>query len=466
VAPEIVLIDGARLAGLTIDLRTPESRTESPANTLFTWHRPHPFYPLSMIRIGIVGCGRILAAHLRGYRLLREAGVDGFEITALCARKADDARSYVKRGEGPEQRLPVSDIPGDPLAIGDEYLSDFQPDTEVAIYTDYHEMITSGKIDAVNDFTAHGLHHQIAAVAFAHGRHLLSQKPLAVTMEGARRMCAQAEAAGVTFGVFENLRFDPGVRHQHWAFGAGGPAGRLQMAVMGNIGTWWAPDLIVAETPWRHVLNEGGGIALDLGPHFFDIIRYISGSEIDSISARTQIVEPTRYLLREGRKVEPFLCDADDTFHAHFSLKSGAVGSMFGSWAGHGGNTVIGEGPVFYGENGKVTGDTIHLDGSASQSLSALYESTAPAAMRESHFPLGLRNDFALAQLDWIRAIENGTQPECSGHEGLRDLACAYAVVESALARRDVSIAEIESGTLRDYQKPIDEKFRLNPLIP
>jgi len=39
--------------------------------------------------------------------------------------------------------------------------------------------------------------------------------------------------------------------------------------------------------------------------------------------------------------------------------------------------------------------------------------------------------DFALSQLDWLRAIENGTQPECSGPEGLRDLACGYAVVES-----------------------------------
>jgi predicted dehydrogenase len=53
------------------------------------------------------------------------------------------------------------------------------------------------------------------------------------------------------------------------------------MAVMGNIGTWWAPDLVVAETPWRHSLVEGGGMALDLGPHFFDLIRYISGSEVD-----------------------------------------------------------------------------------------------------------------------------------------------------------------------------------------
>ena len=80
-----------------------------------------------MIRIGIVGCGRILAAHLEGYRLLREAGIDDFQITALCARKEADALGYVKPDEQFPQRKPVSDIPGDPLAIGPIYLSDSNP---------------------------------------------------------------------------------------------------------------------------------------------------------------------------------------------------------------------------------------------------------------------------------------------------------------------------------------------------
>ena len=414
-----------------------------------------------MIRIGIIGCGRILAAHLEGYRILREAGVDNFEITALCSRKAEDAQGYVKRGEGPPQRKPVSDIPGDPLAVGDQYLSDFQPDTEVEVFTDYRDLIASDRVDAINDFTIHSLHHQIAELAFAAGKHVLSQKPLAVTMEGARRMCEQAEAAGVTFGVFENLRFDQGVRHQHWAFSDDGPAGDLQMAVMGNIGTWWAPDLIVAETPWRHELVQGGGMALDLGPHFFDMIRHIGGSEIASVTAQTQVVEPTRYLLRDGERVDPVSCDADDTFYAHFELESGAAGTMFGSWGGHGTNTVLGDGPVFYGSKGRVTGDRIQLDGQEEQSLASLYEANASAEVKERHFPLGLTNDFALSQLDWIRAIEKGTQPECSGAEGLRDLACTYAVVESDLAGRKVSVEEVESGALREYQRPIDAKFGL-----
>ncbi len=415
-----------------------------------------------MIRIGIVGCGRILAAHLEGYRLLKEAGFDGFEITALCSRKAEDAQSYLKRGEGPAQRKPVSDIPGDPLAVGDQYLSDFQPDTEVQVFTDYREMIASERIDAVNDFTIHSLHHQIAELAFQHGKHLLSQKPLAVTMEGARRMCQQAEQAGVTFGVFENLRFAKNVRHLAWAFSSDGPMGDMQMAVMGNIGTWWAPDLIVAETPWRHVLAEAGGISLDLGPHFFDMLRYIGGAEITSVSARTKVIEPTRYLMRDGKKTGPVTCDADDTFYANFENEKGASGVLFGSWGGHGTNTTVANGPVFYGTNGRVSGDEIHLDGESDTiSLAERYDTEASDSVKGSDFPLGLENDFALSQLDWLKAIKAGAQPECDGREGLRDLACAYAVVESAKAGRSIAVEDVVSGKVRDYQRPIDERFDL-----
>ncbi|MGC3967047.1 MAG: hypothetical protein QM775_06640 [Pirellulales bacterium] len=81
--------------------------------------------------------------------------------------------------------------------------------------------------------------------------------------------------------------------------------------------------------------------------------------------------------------------------------------------------------------------------------------------MRERQFPRGVTDSFALAQLDWLRAVEQGSQPETSGREGLADLAAAYAILESAYAGRAVSIDDVASGRLREFQKPLDERFGL-----
>jgi predicted dehydrogenase len=413
-----------------------------------------------MIRIGIVGCGRILAAHLRGYRLLREAGVDCFRITALCSRKEADARMYVRRGVGPPQRAPVSDIPGDPLAIGDEYLSDFQDDVEVETFTDYREMIARGPIDAVNDFSTHALHHQIASCAFAAGKDLMTQKPLAVSMAAGRRMCQEAEARDLVFGVFENFRHEPRTRQLGWAFESGA-CGRLQMILLGYIGLWWAPDLIVAETPWRHVKAEAGGISLDLGVHFFNQIRYVAG-EIKSVAAQASILEPRRHMLdRDKRIAQSMDCDADDTFFANIETETGVVGNLMASWAGHGAPTLVGDGSVYYGSKGRITGPDVTFDGGKVEPLADLYLRSGDPQRRQREFPHGLDNSFALSQLDWLEAVRTRRLPETSGQEGLRDLAAAFAILESAQAGRRVEVAEVLSGELRAYQRPIDAAFGL-----
>ncbi len=413
-----------------------------------------------MIRIGIVGCGRILAAHLRAYRRLREAGVDNFRITALCARREADAQMYVRRGAGPPQRRAVSNIPGDPLAVDDQYLSDFQDDVDVQVYTDYREMIARGAIDAVNDFSTHGLHHQVAAQAFEHRKHLLTQKPLAITVAAARRMCEQAEARDCIFGVFENARQGPRTRHLHWAFESRA-LGELQMMLLGSVGVWWAPNRIVAETPWRHIQSEAGGLALDLGVHFFNQIRYVAG-EIKSVQAQTSVVERERVTLDAAGNVrEKITCDADDTFFASFDTVTGVVGTMFASWAGHGAPTRVGDGVTYYGTRGRATGSEANLDGHEPVTLESLYEAGVSREQREREFPLGLTDNYALNSLDWLRAIEEHREPETSGREGLRDLAAAYAVHESAHAGRRVDVAEVLSGELRDFQRPLDERYGL-----
>lgn len=414
-----------------------------------------------MIRIGIVGCGRILAAHLQGYRLLREAGVDNFRITALCARNERDAQMYVRRGQGPPQRPPVSTIPGDPLAIGDEYLSDFQPDAEVQIYTDYRDMIANGPIDAVNDFTTHAMHHQVAQFAFEHGKHLLTQKPLAVSIRAARRMCEHAEARDLVFGVFENFRNSTQTRHLRWLFESG-MIGKLQMVLLGYVGVWWAPNLIVAETPWRHRLLEGGGISLDLGVHFLDQMRFVAGEPI-SVSAQTSILQPQRFTFDDaGNQIASIDCDADDTFMATYQFEGGVQANLFASWAGFGPPVKLDAGTVYLGSAGRASEQTVYIkDESDPLDLGQLYDEGASPERVEKEFPHGLVNSFALNQGDWLQAVEQRRTPETSGQEGLRDLAAAYAILESNLAGRRVEIQEVLDGSLREYQKPIDAHFGL-----
>jgi predicted dehydrogenase len=271
-------------------------------------------------------------------------------------------------------------------------------------------------------------------------------------------MCRSAEARDLVFSVFENFRHTPETRHLRWLFDSD-RGGRLQMILMGYVGAWWAPNRIVAETPWRHQRDEAGGIALDLGVHFFDQIRHVAG-EIRTVSAQTAVLEPRRVTIVGDGTTQSVDCDADDTFFAQFETEHGVVGNMFASWAGHGGPTLVGSGSVYYGTRGRVSGSQVTFDDDSAD-LALLYGREAPAERQKREFPLGLDDSFALSQLDWLEAIRTHRQPETTGREGLHDLAAAFAIVESALAGGRVNVSEVLDGTLREYQAPIDERFGL-----
>lgn len=413
-----------------------------------------------MIEIGIVGCGRIMAAHLRGYRLLREAGVGDFRITALCSLYEDEARMYVRRGEGPAQRGAVSQFPGDPLAVADEYLSDFQPDVPVQVYTDFRRMIAEAPITAVNDFTSHALHHQVAEAALGAGKDLLTEKPMAVTVRAARRMCELAEANRRVIGVFQSGRYMARTRHLRWLLESG-PLGRLQMLLMGSIGARWAPDMIVADTPWRHRRVEAGGIALDVGVHRFDLVRALAG-EILNVQARTAVLEPVRFTRdAEGRQTDRVECDAEDTVYCSFEASGAVTGELLASWAGRGGPTVLGSGEVYYGSQGRVLGDEVAFDDGTKADLAGLYQQHCPAERQARDFPLGLSDTFALAQHEWLDAVRCRRAPETSGREALASLACAFSVLESAQAGRRVDVADVLSGRIGEAQQPLNEHYRI-----
>ncbi len=415
-----------------------------------------------MIRIGIVGCGRILNAHLQGYKQLRERGIDNFRITALCARRDEDARMFLRRGDGPAPRPPVLDpATSDPLAAPHTYLSDFQDDVDPLICTDYRDLIAAAGVDAVNDFTTLALHHQVGLTALHAGKHLLTQKPLAVSVRAAQRLVDVADERGVTLGVCENVRQSPAVRAAAWAVRTG-LIGQVQVAVMGGLGGLWSPDRVVADTPWRHEKRRGGGGgSIDIGVHQLHWMRYVVG-EIAAVGAVARTYEPVRSRRDErGRIVEQVQADVDDTYLSTLVFDRGAIGQLWWSWGLHGEPLDIPGSPVLFGSEGSIRGDELARDDGRCLPLQQEFEQSMTDAERKQFFPLGLRDPFAIQQLDWLRAIEHGTDPETSGVEGLRDLACAFAILKSSTLGRQVTPREILDHSVDAYQRDIDEYYDL-----
>jgi 1,5-anhydro-D-fructose reductase (1,5-anhydro-D-mannitol-forming) len=414
------------------------------------------------IRIGIVGCGRIVPAHLRGYATLRQAGYDNFRITALQSRQRADAEMFRRRGEGPTPRPPVSNNPADPLSAPHTYVSDFQPDVEAEVFSDFDELLASDSVDALDIPASVFAHHDYAVKAAQAGKHVLVQKPLAVSVAAGRLMVDAARRHDIVLGVTENARYTEGTRCAHWAISRG-YLGEPQMVAAINIGTAdWSPDRIVADTPWRHrSIQAGGGPTIDIGVHLFHRIRFLCG-EVHRVGALVRTFEPVRYRRDgTGNVLESVDSDVEDAFMATFELQNGGIGQVSFTWSGHGEPTGLPGGLSIYGTKGCLKGELLFRDGQPPVSVRDLFLQEATDAEKDQWIPLGLRDSFAAGFFDFLTAIERGNPLGANGDEGLRDLAASFAVLESAALGQPVLVDDVLSGRVRAAQQTIDAHYGL-----
>ncbi len=408
---------------------------------------------ISPLRLGIVGCARILPAHLRGIAGLQAHGIDPVRITALCARRVEDALMFNQRGEGPPPRPPASDNPADPLGAPHRYVSDLH-DEPAAVFTDWRAMLDADCVDAVLVLAPVGLHHEIALAALAAGKHVLIEKPLAISVRTGRAIADTAARQGLVAGVAENVRYLERTRALRWALEEN-LIGSTQVWLSGGVGGEWAPDAIVAHTAWRHrKLAGGGGPALDHGVHLMHQMRYLMGP-VDEVSALTKTLEPVR---REHGTDQIVRNELEDLYLAQFRFANGAIGTAFSGWGGRGERSGLDASPIIYGSAGCVKGEAIFSDAGAIGTASELLSEKAPG-LRTKLFPYGLTDAFGLELLDFLTAIAAGGQMEASAAEGVIDLAMAYAILESAVARGPVRVDDVVHGIVADYQAEIDEHY-------
>src|SRR5215471_16582533 len=159
------------------------------------------------------------------------------------------------------------------------------------------------------------------------GKHVYTEKPVAGSLDGALRLARAAKAAGITHGVVHDKLFLPGVMKLKRLLG-NGFFGRV-LSVRLEFGYWvFEGDEIPAQRPsWNYRADEGGGIVLDMFPHWQYLLTDLFGP-ISAVYARTATHIPRRW----DESGTPYEATADDAAYAVLEFGSGAVASVNSSW--------------------------------------------------------------------------------------------------------------------------------------
>lgn len=179
------------------------------------------------------------------------------------------------------------------------------------------EVIAASDIDVVHVCTPNAVHAAQALAAIAAGKHVVCEKPLATTVDDARAVAEAAEAAGVVGAVPFVYRYHPIVRHAR-ALVAQGELGTVLTIDGAYLQDWM---LGASETNWRADAAAGGASRAfaDIGSHLCDLLEFVTGDRIRSLSARTRTV----YAERDGATVAN-----EDIAALVVELESGALGTL------------------------------------------------------------------------------------------------------------------------------------------
>jgi phthalate 4,5-cis-dihydrodiol dehydrogenase len=162
-------------------------------------------------------------------------------------------------------------------------------ETGVAAYPSLPAMLAAEEIDAVYVATPTELHPEHVAQACAAGRHVLTEKPMAVTVAQAQAMVDAADRAGVVLQVGHSHSYDRPIQAIREIV-ASGRLGRVRMIHTWNFTGWMTRPRRAAELD----VTQGGGVTYRQGAHQIDILRLIGGGLVKSVRATTFDWDPNR----------------------------------------------------------------------------------------------------------------------------------------------------------------------------
>jgi len=288
---------------------------------------------------------------------------------------------------------------------------------EVVTGTDLARVLDETDPDAVFDCTVPEAHTSVALEAFSHDCHVMSEKPMADSMENARKAANAAAEAGKIYSIIQNRRYDPNIRRL---------SRTLCKGVIGDLTTVNCDFYIGAHfggfrDHMSHVL------LLDMAIHTFDAARLITGADPVSVYCKEWNPEGSWY-------------DRDSSALAIFEMTGGIVYTYRGSWCSEGMNTTWECDWRIIGQNGSITwdgaenfkGQKVKRTGSFRSECVDLSVSDAEPSDRVGGHK-GLIHEF-------IDCVQNGGTPETTCSDNIKSLAMVFGAIESAESGKPVSI--------------------------
>jgi phthalate 4,5-cis-dihydrodiol dehydrogenase len=201
--------------------------------------------------------------------------------------------------------------------LDEEILERFRADEPGAeTTTEIEELCANPAVDLIYIGTPNHLHSGHARMALEGGKHVLIEKPMAVTLEDAEEMIRTAEANGVLLGVNVKHSFEPRIRKIR-EFVLSGELGQLRMIHNWRFVDWlYRPRSAEELTP-----GWGSGLLWRQGPHQFDIIRTIGGGMLRSVRGMAGVWDPARRV--------------PGAFTAYFEFEDGVAGTAMSSAYDH-----------------------------------------------------------------------------------------------------------------------------------
>jgi predicted dehydrogenase len=204
-----------------------------------------------VLKVGLIGCGNVVSY---GHRPA---------LTSL-----------------PDVRLvALADVTEARRKIGQEWFGLADAD----LLSDYRDLLRRDDVDAVVVTVPQQFRREIVLDAFAAGKHVLSEKPVALTPAIAAELIAAADARGLTFGVVHNYHFLPEYRKIKQLIDSGA-IGELRVLTMHYLGVIDYPGAKEYQDDWRHKLGAGGGVLVDM-IHALYLAEWLFGATAEQVSA-------------------------------------------------------------------------------------------------------------------------------------------------------------------------------------